>query len=97
MPGPQPRLSPLEQVAQEARRAQAQLRKTAARAFSLLLSARNRAFEMWHTNAAAERRLRVTAGRVVAALLMRGLVTALHRWAEVRPLSAAARPWAPSP
>ena len=31
--------------------------------------------------------MRVNAGRVVTALLMRGLAAALHRWVEVLPLS----------
>ena len=75
-------------MVQEARRARVQLRKTAARAFSSLLSARNRTFELWHSNVAAERQMRIVAGRVVTAMLMRSLIAALHRWAEVRPLSA---------
>ena len=71
------------EVVQEVRQTRAQLRKTAARAFSSLVSARNRAFEQWHTNVATERRMRIAAGRVVTAMLMRGLVAALQRWAEV--------------
>ena len=48
------------------------------------------ALAAWQVNAATARRLRVAARRVAAAMLMRGLIASLHRWAEVLPLSTQA-------